>query len=522
MKSDHREAEVFSLKEAASFVRVSERTLREKAKARQVPCQRVGREWRFLRRALEEWLTGGLARLEDENGAVGEPARQVPLPSLATTDRSSPGGFSDTAFTNNREEPVHRWVPWIAGFSASFVGEILDRELTASPKLSVLDSFAGVGTTIVEGLKRHCDVFGFEINPYAAMVCRVKVEAFRLEPARIRRLAEELTQALNGRGPTSRPPAGFQTRDPFFSPPVEEQVLALKEVVQGQEDESLRRLLLVAMGSIIVGVSNYSYEPSLGRRVAAGKSPILNADLAAVMRRKLMEIAQDIEWLRARNAVRTLPRAQVFNESYLKGGSQLLQSASIDVLITSPPYLNNYHYVRNTRPQMYWLDLVAKPSDLHQLERESFGKYWQTVRGEQPIQLTFQDAEVEAKIEDLRALNTEKGPYGGPGWANYAATYFNDCARFFEVTARVMKPGGLVVMVIGNNILQGIEFQTDRFLARIAKRFGFELQNVHLVRRKRTGSSIVNSSVRVGVTRVRTPLYESAVEVRLKHLPDPT
>ena len=34
------------------------------------------------------------------------------------------------------------------------------------------------------------------------------------------------------------------------------------------------------------------------------------------------------------------------------------------------------------------------------------------------------------QIEQLRALHPEKGPYGGSGWANYAAVYFRAvCAR---------------------------------------------------------------------------------------------
>ena len=56
-------------------------------------------------------------------------------------------GFSDPAFTENREEPVHRWVPGVAGFSSQFVRQALDKHL---PKGGlVLDPFAGVGTTLV-------------------------------------------------------------------------------------------------------------------------------------------------------------------------------------------------------------------------------------------------------------------------------------------------------------------------------------------------------------------------------------
>jgi hypothetical protein len=196
-----------------------------------------------------------------------------------------------------------------------------------------------------------------------------------------------------------------------------------------------------------------------------------------------------------------------------------LGPSSMDILITSPPYLNNYHYVRNTRPQLFWLDFTREASELRDLETSSFGKFWQTVRSEPEVPLTFKDPEIERKLEELRSLRTENGPYGGPGWANYAATYFNDCKRFCEVTANVMKPGGLVVVVIGNNILQGVEFKTDEIFAGLAERVGFVVEGLHVVRKRRTGSSIINSSVRIGQVTKRTDLYEKAVELRLKRSP---
>ena len=187
---------------------------------------------------------------------------------------------------------------------------------------------------------------------------------------------------------------------------------------------------------------------------------------------------------------------------------------SIDVLITSPPYLNNYHYIRNTRPHLFWLEMVQESSDLKSIEYRSFGQFWQTVRSGPPIALRPRLSHLNQQLEELRARNAEKGAYGGSGWANYAATYFNDCQRFCALTRTRMRPGGTVVVVIGNNILQGLEFQTDRLFAEIAEQEGFETVALHEVRKKRTGDSIVDSSVRAGATKQRTRLYETAVELR--------
>ena len=40
---------------------------------------------------------------------------------------NSGNGFTDSAFIRNRELPVHRWVPLIAGFAAQFVDDCRSR-----------------------------------------------------------------------------------------------------------------------------------------------------------------------------------------------------------------------------------------------------------------------------------------------------------------------------------------------------------------------------------------------------------
>ena len=95
---------VLTLSEAAEFLRVSEKTLGQMARRGGAPGQRVGREWRFLRSALESWLAG-----ESQNAHVG-PRRPVSADDGKTVQPLSAngGGFKDTAFTLNREERTFR------------------------------------------------------------------------------------------------------------------------------------------------------------------------------------------------------------------------------------------------------------------------------------------------------------------------------------------------------------------------------------------------------------------------------
>jgi hypothetical protein len=284
------------------------------------------------------------------------------------------------------------------------------------------------------------------------------------------------------------------------------------DFIAEQPDGAAADFLRVALGATMVGYSNYSYEPSLGRRVAAGKGPILEADVSGILRAKLGAMCDDVkQWQDEVRPAAPLV-AQVHLQSYLADPCPV-PPHSVDALITSPPYLNNYHYPRNTRPHLYWLGFIAAPKEMKHLEHESFGKFWQTVRAGPEVPLEVDDAELREQIAALRERNGDRGVYGGRGWASYAATYFNDCDRFCARTAELMRPGGLVVVVIGNNIVQGIEFRTDEVLARLAARHGLECMDIHCVRRKRTGSSIINSSVRVGKAGAKVELYESAVEL---------
>ncbi|MBI4318286.1 MAG: site-specific DNA-methyltransferase [Chloroflexi bacterium] len=449
----------------------------------------------------EQWKQlGFLAQIEDK-----------PVPE----DRSS--GFSDPCFASNKTLPIHRWVPWIAGFSSSFVKDALNKYLQR--KGIILDPFSGVGTTLVEAIIGGHSAIGFEINPYAALACRTKVNAHRIdagalyaETARLRSFWQEKSQS--GYVPATLPPMGFKTRAAFYSPKVLYKVLIIQDFIKTIGDSDLRDLFRLAFASTMVTYSNYSYEPSLGRRVSAGREEIEDFPVFQTILNKLAEFVEDIVWLAS-----SLPQhgqsAEVINDSFLRCKDHLAPE-SVDLIVTSPPYLNNYHYNRNTRPHLYWLGFAHQPDDLQRLEHMNFGKYWQTVREQACVDLEFSlpDSDLAQRLQALRGLNPEKGIYGGNGWANYAASYFNDCYKFAEGIGYVLKPGARALVVIGNSILHGVLIPTDQYFGHIAANLGLELVQIHLPRATRVGNSIIQSDVRVAKAHRAHQLYEAVVELR--------
>ena len=501
------------LKDAAAEIGVAPITLKRwllSGKVSDVKRDRNG--WRIFTK-------DDVMRIKKYGHMIQEPHNQMYIPGLISETNDNISIFRDSAFNGNKKLPFHRWVPWIAGFSAEFVEDCFRKYLPKKnpSEITILDPFAGVGTTLVEGLLYGFNIVGFEINPYAYLACKIKLGAARYETSAIEKAMHNFLgyyrkrEVDNAYTPRTPAPKGFNTRMPFYSPKVERKILIFFDYLPNIKDIEIRDLFKLAFGTVMVSFSNYSYEPSLGRRSSSGKPDIEDADVGEVIASKLRCMIDDIkefDELYAETAKDI--DTQIYNKSIFSA-LDYCKPDSIDLLVTSPPYLNNYHYLRNTRPQLHWLNLAADKGLRKNIENESFGKFWQTVRDQDTIELEFKLKRLSAKLEILRQLNPNKGVYGGHGWANYAATYFNDSYRFCNVVKKLLKADGIAVVVIGNSILQGVEIKTDEIFAEIGELVGLRKKDIIMLRTKRTGSSIIDSTVRAGKTKEKTILYETAV-----------
>jgi len=213
---------------------------------------------------------------------------------VSVTPAEVTSGFRDPSFGHNRQLPLHRWVPWVAGFSAQFVSDCINTYLLRENRSNawLLDPFSGVGTAPLEAYLKGLNVIGFEINPYAVLALRAKLEAAKLP---IRNLADKIVgfqefmnrmcspSAPRFTCPESTPPTGFSGRTELFSPKVERQVLFALDFMKSISNKAVKDLFLLALGSVMISFSNYTYEPSLTRRSAVGKPAIEDADVGLVI-----------------------------------------------------------------------------------------------------------------------------------------------------------------------------------------------------------------------------------------------
>ena len=425
------------------------------------------------------------------------------------------GGYGAAGAAQNKSLAMHRWANWIAGFSGEFArSAILRHAPEGAAGAVVLDPFAGVGTTLLEANRLGLAGVGFEINPFAALVCRVKLGAGAVCLRELREGIEGYAAFMDGAGgrtPRSLPPAGFRSRIPFFSPAVERKVLLTLDYI-GDLPASIRDIFRVAFASVMVEFSNYTYEPSLGTRPAAGKSLVWDAPVGRILAAKLGDMAADVaELQQERDGLEGGAGWTVYERSFFDAEG-CLGAGSVDLVVTSPPYMNNYHYVRNSRPQLFWSGLVESAAELKRLETGNFGKFWQTVRGDEAIALVPELPGIAGEIAAIREVNRDRGVYGGGGWANYVTAYANDLDRFCGLLGILLKPGGTAVVVVGNSMVQGREVKVEGWLGGIAELRGLVVLDVVRLR-DRVGSSIVNSGARLR-GKSKSALYDAAVVIR--------
>ena len=243
-----------------------------------------------------------------------ETKKDLPQMTLFATkevpDSNEKAVFKDPAFANNKKLPIHRWVPWIAGYSSEFVRGAIDQYM---PKKGVvLDPFAGVGTSLIEAALAGHRPVGFEINPYAALASRTKLNAFRVNLTNLRNSMGLLDSFVRDNSsadfqPYSTPPAGFRTRGLFYSPKVLRKVLTFFDFIHMIQDKVIKDLFRIAFAATMVSYSNYSYEPSLGQRKSAGRENIVDYPVFHVIHKKLQEMVEDIALLQSRADLPPIP-----------------------------------------------------------------------------------------------------------------------------------------------------------------------------------------------------------------------
>lgn len=382
-------------------------------------------------------------------------------------------------FAANTKMPVHRWFRFSAGFSADWVRSVLENHPNAK---HVLDPFVGSGTVLIEAEKLGREAVGIEAHPLISRIATAKL-SWRSDPNSFSELSEEIAKKARKLSTKVKVEASVFL-DKCFTPEARMELAALKRALDeyGSKDEPAWMLCWLAFLSIIressyVGTAQWQYVLP-NRRKSKVVEPIIGFQL------KSLTFAHDM----------VLMTPHVFNPAARVANLDARKISAVekgwaDIVITSPPYANNYDYADATRLELAVLGEITGWGDLQKLIRPNLVRACTqhvAPQGEileetlisprlEPIR-----KELDAVVRELDILKNSKG--GKKPYHLMLACYFYDLAEVFSQLRHQVKHGGRMCFVVGDSAPYGIYAPVDRWLGELAIHAGFKSYTFEKIR----------------------------------------
>lgn len=389
---------------------------------------------------------------------------------INTYSKQVANGYSPTNFQNNMQLPVHRWYRYITGFSAQWAGSIIKKE-KKNNRTHILDPFAGSGTTLIEAELNGVESIGIEAHPFVFRMAQAKL-LWREDFCRLRHFADEVL----GEAKNIEPDISSYSELIHRCYPVEtlKRLDKLKQAWMKKNNNTPESILTwFALVSILrkcspVGTASWQYiQPKKVKSYS--DEPYITFDT--------MVTNMFIDMAKLRNK-RSCPKANL-----IQGDARQLQDISegwADLVITSPPYINNYDYADATRLEMTFLGEIETWSDLRDKVRMNLVR--SCTQHVSPIsEKTFSILESQTldpirdeMIKIVEELESEKRKHvGKKQYPTMIAAYFKDMAEVWKMLRKYTSDDALVSFVIGDSAPYGIYVPVDEWLGELALSAGF-------------------------------------------------
>lgn len=400
------------------------------------------------------------------------------------------------------------------------------------PEDIVLDPMAGSGTTIIEAFLAGRKAIGFDIDPLALMISRVKTN--KLDAGELSHRLQSIVKNAQGRIGNERSSLEHtlenrwdsktkQFVDYWFASEIQIELLAIVLEIERIDDEAMRNFFQVAFSAIIITKSGgVSFALDLAHTRPHRAKIVISRDGKLLLGRELV----DTDW---RFGTLENPRLHLLKkklrsplEEFQKRCTQNFQGLdglnfgkieptiqhgdiqnlpladeTVDLIVTSPPYASNaIDYMRAHKFSLVWFghqidDLTAKRKEyiggeiLTDFELEELPRFTKQI------------------IDGISGVDPRRG--------KVLYRYYSEMKRALEEMHRVLKPGKSAIVVVGNSIMRGRDTQTQRCLADIGKMIGFEVPKIG-VRRIDRNKRMMPAAARVDrVSRIQQRMHQEYV-----------
>ena len=380
-------------------------------------------------------------------------------------------------FQESRRHGVHRWYPYVEGFSASYVKETLARQERCA---NVYDPFGGAGTTQLVASCLGLPSFYSEINPFMAFATETKVHSaswakrewkqFSKIAHRFRDLLTEETLGERGsRTSLTSYETAFPARD-FFEESSLRQLLAARDLaIELTEDlPEIRSLLLLACAANAVHSSNMTRRADLRRR-RSDEYKTRVVDVAKFIRESVMNMVTDIQLL-----PQEMAETRHVSQDCRELGDEFVEA--FDLAITSPPYLNGTNYFRNTKIELWLLGFISSEAELSRYRARAIAGGINNISKSRGGYEAFPEVERVASRLDVCARDGRI--------PRLVRHYFSDMSEVLAAVHRALRPVRRFVLDIGDSRYYGVHVPTDELLVAVSRQVGFELEHRRVLARR--------------------------------------
>lgn len=395
--------------------------------------------------------------------------RHQQLPLFSKVDVPQHKESTSGSFVDNMGLPVHRWFRYSAGFSAAWAEDLISRE--ARCDLRVFDPFAGSGTTLIAAEQCGVESLGIDPHPFVTRVAKAKL-AYRSSPSEYLQRAQKVLSTAKHRLPSIQSYAPLIRK--CYTDKALEQLDCLRREIENTDDDSeCARLVWLTLVSVLrptshVGTANWQYLMP-DRRKARVQEPFDAFENMMRMIYEDMDLANGL----------TGPRS-----TYNLDDARLCETVPADtfnLVITSPPYPNNYDYADATRLELTFFGEIKGWGDLQAYIRQHLLRSCTQHVPERAVDLAgvLAKPELDPIRDELQTVCRELGKVrltrgGKKTYHNMIGCYFLDLAQVWIALRRVCSSPSKVCFVIGDSAPYGVYVPAIEWLGKLATAAGFK------------------------------------------------
>ena len=342
-------------------------------------------------------------------------------------------------------------------YPAKFIPQLARRliEEYSEEGNTVLDPFCGCGTTLVESVVSRRYSYGYDINPISIMISMAKVR--HLDPVALNEAYEQIGIDFW----KVRPQSPENERiDYWYREKQKVELSRLLRAIRDIEDMDIRRFFICGFSNILKNCSIWHQKSNKPTRDMKKKIP----DVMRTFNRQMRMM------LRGNAAFRESMNGETFLANVQCRDSRRLPlvDESVDLIVTSPPYVTSYEYGDLHQLSMLWLEGL-----------ENLRAFRQTFIGSALSQV--ESAIVESASLTHSSIASEIGMQltsKNGKTASSVISYFQSMYEIWSELHRLLRIGGKVCIVIGNTSLKGVEITNAEVFVEQIQGLGFKLIDV--------------------------------------------